>query len=95
MVPLAAALPTASSSWSASPTTYSRTKALFSDYLTAFAGADEVLVTDIYAAREKDPGDIHATQLVEALQRKAFAPPTPRISTERSATSAPTGSRAT
>lgn len=29
-----------------------------------------MLVTDIYAAREKDPGDIHATQLVEALQRK-------------------------
>ena len=51
------------------PHTYSRTKALFSGYLSAFTGADEVLVTDIFAAREKDPGDIHSTQLVEALQR--------------------------
>ena len=25
-------------------------------------------MTDIYAAREKDPGDIHATMLVKALQ---------------------------
>ena len=29
---------------------------------------DEVLVTDIFAAREKDPGDIHATMLVKAMQ---------------------------
>ncbi len=70
VVPLAAALPHGKLFVVSQPHTYSRTKALFSDYLTAFAGADEVLVTDIYAAREKDPGDIHATQLVEALQRK-------------------------
>ena len=50
------------------PHTYSRTKALFDQYLTCWDGADEVLVTDIYAAREKDPGDIHATMLVKALQ---------------------------
>ena len=31
---------------------------------------DEVLVTDIFAAREKDPGDIHATMLVEAMQKE-------------------------
>jgi len=29
-----------------------------------------VLVTDIFAAREKDPGDIHATMLVEAMQKE-------------------------
>ena len=28
----------------------------------------DVLVTDIFAAREKDPGDIHATMLVKAMQ---------------------------
>ena len=50
------------------PHTYSRTKALFDDYLTAFDGADIVLVSDIFAAREVDPGDIHSTQLVAALQ---------------------------
>ena len=50
------------------PHTYSRTKALFDQYLRCWSGADEVLVTDIYAAREKDPGDIHATMLVRAMQ---------------------------
>lgn len=50
------------------PHTYSRTKLLFDDYLTCFTGADTVLITDIFAAREKDPGDIHATMLVNALQ---------------------------
>ena len=35
----------------------------------AVEGADTVLITDIYAAREKDPGDIHATMLVDALQK--------------------------
>jgi len=51
------------------PHTYSRTKLLFDQYMTCFTGADEVLITDIYAAREKDPGDIHATMLVDALQK--------------------------
>jgi len=54
------------------PHTYSRTKALFNDYLTCFDGADEVLVTDIFAAREKDPGDIHATMLVKAMLEKGI-----------------------
>jgi UDP-N-acetylmuramate--alanine ligase len=35
------------------PHTYTRTQALLSDYATAFADADHVLVTDVYAAREK------------------------------------------
>ena len=51
------------------PHTYSRTKLLFDDYMTCFTGADTVLITDIFAAREKDPGDIHATMLVDALQK--------------------------
>lgn len=35
------------------PHTFSRTKALWGDYVAAFADADHVLVTDIYAAREQ------------------------------------------
>lgn len=50
------------------PHTYSRTKAQFQQYLTAFDGADEVLLTDIYASREKDPGDIKTQDLVKAVQ---------------------------
>lgn len=50
------------------PHTYSRTKVLFDEFAGAFAGADEVLVTDIYGARETDPGDIHATQVADAIR---------------------------
>ncbi len=49
------------------PHTYSRLKTLFSEYIHCCDLADEILVTDIFAAREKDPGDIHATMLVDAI----------------------------
>jgi len=51
------------------PHTYSRTKTLFDQYMDCFEGADTVLITDIFAARETDPGDIHSTMLVDALQK--------------------------
>lgn len=50
------------------PHTYSRVKRLFNDYLTCTEDADITLVTDIYAAREKDPGDIKAEQIVEGMR---------------------------
>ena len=52
------------------PHTFSRVKTLFKDYIHCCDLADEVLVTDIFAAREKDPGDIHASMLVEAMQKE-------------------------
>ena len=54
------------------PHTYSRVKRLFADYLTCTAEADITLVTDIYAAREKDPGDIKAEQIVEGMRQKGL-----------------------
>lgn len=50
------------------PHTYSRVKRLFDDYLTCTEAADITLVTDIYAAREKDPGDIKAEMVVAGMQ---------------------------
>lgn len=50
------------------PHTYSRVKGLFQDYLTCTQIADYTLVTDIYAAREKDPGDIKAEMIVEGMR---------------------------
>ncbi|NLB90897.1 MAG: UDP-N-acetylmuramate--L-alanine ligase, partial [Clostridiales bacterium] len=50
------------------PHTYSRVKGLFQDYLTCTSNADITLVTDIYGAREKDPGDIHASMIVEGMK---------------------------
>lgn len=51
------------------PHTYSRVKTLFNDYIGCCDAADEVLITDIYAAREKDPGDINTGMLVEAMAK--------------------------
>lgn len=49
------------------PHTYSRTKALLKEFAEAFYSADKVIITDIYAAREKNPGDISSKDLVEKL----------------------------
>ncbi len=50
------------------PHTFSRVKALFKDYLTCTEVADMTIVTDICAAREKDPGDINSAMLVEGMR---------------------------
>ncbi len=49
------------------PHTYTRTYTLLDEFANAFYHADEVLVFDIYAAREKDTGLIHARDLVDKL----------------------------
>lgn len=49
------------------PHTYSRTQTLFSAFTNAFADADEVIVTEVYAAREPEQ-DFSARQVVEAMR---------------------------
>lgn len=68
VVPIAAMLPHNRLYVVLQPHTYSRAKALIDDFGPSFIGADEVLVTDIYAAREKDPGDIDSHMLIERMQ---------------------------
>ncbi|MFM7583704.1 MAG: glutamate ligase domain-containing protein, partial [Caldilinea sp.] len=48
------------------PHTFSRTRQLLPQLAESFVDADQVLVTDIYAAREQDDGSVHARQLVAA-----------------------------
>ncbi|MFN8491400.1 MAG: UDP-N-acetylmuramate--L-alanine ligase [Caldilineaceae bacterium] len=48
------------------PHTYSRTKHLLQEMAASFADADQVLVTDIYAAREPNDGSVHATDIIAA-----------------------------
>ncbi|MCL2002556.1 MAG: UDP-N-acetylmuramate--L-alanine ligase [Oscillospiraceae bacterium] len=45
------------------PHTYTRTKAFFGQFVTALSGFDKVWLADIYAAREKDPGDVSSEML--------------------------------
>lgn len=49
------------------PHTYTRTKALLEEFANSFSDADKVLITDIYAAREKDTGMVHSRDLVHEL----------------------------
>jgi UDP-N-acetylmuramate--alanine ligase len=52
------------------PHLYSRTKLLMDDFAKSFDNADTIIVADIYAAREKDDGTIHARDLVESIQKE-------------------------
>lgn len=49
------------------PHTYSRTRFLFDEFGECFQDADEVIVADIFAAREKDEGLVSAEQLAERI----------------------------
>ena len=51
------------------PHRYTRTKALFNEFLTAFRDADLLLVTDIYAASEEPIPGVTAEALCEAIRR--------------------------
>lgn len=52
------------------PHTYTRTKALFNEFIDAFEDADVLILTDIYAAREKDIYDISSYKLSQSIKKK-------------------------
>ena len=49
------------------PHTFSRTQALLMNFAASFDDADHVLVTEIFASRESDIGEINAQDLVAAM----------------------------
>ncbi len=49
------------------PHTYSRTKSLMNDFITSFDNADFLILTDIYAARETDTGEVSSSMLAEKM----------------------------
>ncbi len=49
------------------PHTYTRTKALLDDFAKSLLDVDNILICDIYSAREKDTGEIHAKDLVNKI----------------------------
>lgn len=50
------------------PHTYTRTKTLFDEFTYCFSSADEVILMDIYAAREKDTGMVSSNDLGDAIR---------------------------
>ena len=49
------------------PHTFSRTHFLFDEFGEAFGDADEIIIADIFAARETDDGTVSAAQLAERI----------------------------
>ncbi len=52
------------------PHTYSRTKAFLKEFAEALSAADEVILTDIYAAREKNTIGISSKDLADLMETK-------------------------
>ena len=52
------------------PHTYSRTISLFDDFSDSFYDVDNLVLADIYAAREKDTGVISSTMLGDKIREK-------------------------
>lgn len=52
------------------PHTYTRTKALLKEFADALCGADEVILADIYAAREKNTIGISSADLADLIAEK-------------------------
>ncbi|NMM62150.1 UDP-N-acetylmuramate--L-alanine ligase [Clostridium sp. P21] len=51
------------------PHTYSRTLNLFKEFTQAFNDADELILADIYAAREKDAGVVSSSMLANEISK--------------------------
>ncbi len=55
------------------PHTYTRTKTLFSDFLEVLSKADNLTILPIYAAREKDTGEVSSAMLKEKIEGSYLA----------------------
>ncbi|MDO4474120.1 MAG: UDP-N-acetylmuramate--L-alanine ligase [Eubacteriales bacterium] len=52
------------------PHTYTRTKALFNEFVDALSNVDHIVLADIYAARETDDLGVSSAQIADALKAK-------------------------
>ncbi|MFA6416971.1 MAG: UDP-N-acetylmuramate--L-alanine ligase [Patescibacteria group bacterium] len=51
------------------PHTFTRTKALFNDFVSSFGNAQELIVLDIYGSAREKQGGVSSAQLVRAIQK--------------------------
>ncbi len=71
------------------PHTYSRTKALFDDFVKELSKADKVFLAEIYAAREKNTIGISSADLSERIPESVFCPTFPELEEAIKAEAAP------
>jgi len=50
------------------PHTFTRTKALFKDFVTSFSNTDELIILDIYGSARERQGGVSSAQLARAIQ---------------------------
>jgi UDP-N-acetylmuramate--alanine ligase len=55
------------------PHTYSRTISLFDEFTNAFQGVDNLILADIYAAREKDTGIVSSEMLSDSISKTGIS----------------------
>ena len=56
------------------PHTYTRTKALFEDFVWELGAVDVAVLTDIYAARERDNGLVSSKMIADRLRNSVYCP---------------------
>ena len=61
------------------PHTYTRTKALFDDFVRELKKADVVLLAEIYAARERNTVGISSMDLVKCIPESTYCPTLPDV----------------
>ena len=61
------------------PHTYTRTKALFSDFVRELQGADHVVLAEIYAARERNTVGISSRDLQEQIPGSVYCATLPEV----------------
>ena len=53
------------------PHTFTRTKKLLNEFAEALTYSDEAILLDIYAAREKDTGEVHSKDIISKMKEKS------------------------
>ena len=61
------------------PHTYSRTKALFSDFVRELSAVDLAVLTDIYAARESNAVGVSSKDLADRIPGSVYCPGLPQL----------------
>ena len=61
------------------PHTYTRTKALFEDFVAQLKKADVLVLAEIYAARERNTVGISSAHLAEKIPGSVFVPTLPEV----------------
>jgi len=61
------------------PHTYTRTKLLFEDFVRELQAADQLVLAEIYAARERNPGRVSSKDLADQIEGAVYFETLPEV----------------